>query len=118
MIENKNSSIILHPCPSIRMPNGISYSSRYNNFSIFEEKIFNEIANLLTQTVNDLRKNLDISIIKILRKKLEEKNLLKIDYIEIKNEINLLPIEKKNNSRLFIALYIGKIRIIDNFILY
>tara|TARA_B110000438_G_C15799000_1_gene644214 strand:- start:1549 stop:2382 length:834 start_codon:yes stop_codon:yes gene_type:complete len=118
MIENKNSSIILHPCPSIRMPNGISYSSRYNNFSIFEEKIFNEIANLLMQTVNDLRKNLDISIIKILRKKLEEKNLLKIDYIEIKNEINLLPIEKKNNSRLFIALYIGKIRIIDNFILY
>ena len=118
MLENNRSSIIMHPCPSIRMSNGISYSSRYKKFSISEEKIFNNVANTLMRSISDLRKNFNIKIIKDLKKKLIEGGLKKIDYIQIKNEINLLPTFEKNNSRLFVAFYIGKIRIIDNFILY
>ena len=118
MLENNRSSIIMHPCPSIRMSNGISYSSRYKKFSISEEKIFNNVANTLMRSISDLRKNFNIKIIKDLKKKLIEGGLKKIDYLQIKNEINLLPTFEKNNSRLFVAFYIGKIRIIDNFILY
>jgi pantoate--beta-alanine ligase len=118
MLEINKSSIIMHPCPSIRMSNGISYSSRYKKFSISEEKIFNNVANTLMRSITDLRKNFNIKIIKDLKKKLIEGGLKKIDYIQIKNEINLLPTFEKNNSRLFVAFYIGKIRIIDNFILY
>ena len=118
MLEINKSSIIMHPCPSIRMSNGISYSSRYKKFSISEEKIFNNVANTLMRSISDLRKNFNIKIIKDLKKKLIEGGLKKIDYIQIKNEINLLPAFEKNNSRLFVAFYIGKIRIIDNFILY
>ena len=118
MLEINRSSIIMHPCPSIRMSNGISYSSRYKKFSISEEKIFNNVANTLMRSIGELRKNFNIKIIKDLKKKLIEGGLKKIDYIQIKNEINLLPTFEKNNSRLFVAFYIGKIRIIDNFILY
>jgi pantothenate synthetase len=70
------------------------------------------------QSISDLRKNFNIKIIDDLKKKLIESGLKKIDYLQIKNEINLLPSFEKNNSRLFVAFYIGKIRIIDNFILY
>ena len=43
---------------------------------------------------------------------------IKIDYLEIRDENNLLPSIENKNSRLFLAFYIGSIRIIDNFILY
>ena len=118
MLEINKSSIIMHPCPSIRMSNGISYSSRYKKFSISEEKIFNDVAKTLMRSISDLRKNFNIKVIEDLKKKLIENGLKKIDYLEIKNGINLLPAFEKNNSRLFVAFYIGKIRIIDNFILY
>ena len=39
-------------------------------------------------------------------------------YIEIRNENNLDLTNVSSESRLFIALYIGEIRIIDNFKLY
>ena len=118
MIKNNKSSIIIHPCPSIRMLNGMSYSSRYKKFSIYEKKIFNDVASILMQHITNLRNFFDISIIKNLKKKLEKQGIKKIEYIEIKNEINLQPTSEKEKSRLFIAFYVGKIRIIDNFILY
>ena len=118
MFYNNNSSIVIHSCPSIRMLNGMSYSSRYKKFTICEEKIFNDVANLLMKFVDNIKKNFNIEFLENLQHKLKKKGLNKIDYIEIKNEINLLPATKKNHSRLFIAFYIGKIRIIDNFILY
>ena len=118
MLKDNKSLIVMHSCQSIRMSNGISYSSRYKNFSIPEEKIFNDTANLLMEFINNLRIFFNVHIIEDLFKKLNEGGITKIDYLEIKNEINLLPAFEKNNSRLFVAFYIGKIRIIDNFILY
>ena len=118
MLKDNKSLIVMHSCQSIRMSNGISYSSRYKNFSISEEKIFNDTANLLMEFINNLRIFFNVHIIEDLFKKLNEGGITKIDYLEIKNEINLLPAFEKNNSRLFVAFYIGKIRIIDNFILY
>ena len=118
LIEYNHSSIMMHSCPSVRMVNGMSYSSRYKKFSISQKKIFNEVANLLKRYISELRKKFDIKIIKDLKNELKEKGIEKIDYLEIRNEIDLLPKFEKNNSRLFVAFYIGKIRIIDNYILY
>ena len=118
IIESYGSSILMHSCPSIRMQNGMSYSSRYNKFSIQEERIFNDVSNLLMQCIENLKFFFDIKVLEELKKNLKKIGLEKIDYLEINNEINLLPASKKNNSRLFVAFYIGKIRIIDNFILY
>ena len=114
IIENNKSSIIVHQCPSIRMPNGMSYSSRYKKFTMSEEKIFMNIANILMRIINDLRKNLDPQIIDNLRYELEKAGLEKIDYLEIRDEIKLLSTLKKNNARLFIAVYIENTRLIDN----
>ena len=51
-------------------------------------------------------------------KQILENSINKIDYIEIRNENNLEITDVSYESRLFIALYIGEIRIIDNFKLY
>lgn len=118
LIEYNHSSITMHSCPSVRMVNGMSYSSRYRKFSISQKKIFNEIANLLIRYVSRLKKTFDIKIIRDLKNELKGKGIEKIEYLEIRNEINLLSKFEKHNSRLFVAFYIDKIRIIDNYILY
>ena len=51
-------------------------------------------------------------------KDLSNININKIDYFEIRDEDNLSVTDDYSHSRLFIALYIDEIRIIDNFKLY
>jgi len=51
----------------------------------------------------------------IKKKELEKKFNVKIDYLEVRNEKNLTTLNKKKKNRLFIAYYINKVRLIDNF---
>ena len=53
----------------------------------------------------------------ILKKKKEliKKFNLNIEYLEIRNKKNLQPTYKIKNSKIFIAYYLNKIRLIDNF---
>ena len=118
LIENKYTSTSIHLCPSIRMMNGMSYSSRYKNFSIIENKLFNNVADILMKYIAIIKIFFDIAVIKDLSKQISNLGIKKIDYIEIKNEINLSSSFKKNQARLFVAFYIGTTRIIDNFVLY
>ena len=59
-------------------------------------------------------KNLLLSMKKII-KKLEHLYKIKIDYLEFRNEKDLKLSKSKEKYRLFVAYYIGKIRLIDNF---
>jgi pantothenate synthetase len=61
--------------------------------------------------------NLDINeTISFVRKNLEKVGIKNIDYIDIRNNDNLKNITNndKSNARLFIAIYIDEIRLIDN----
>ena len=40
---------------------------------------------------------------------------IKFDYLELRNIFNLKVSNKVKNSKLFIAYYINKVRLIDNF---
>ena len=52
------------------------------------------------------------------KKELSKININKIDYLEIRDEKNLEITSNYDHARLFIAVFIDKIRIIDNFKLY
>ena len=93
-------------------------SSRYNNFSLKEKKILDNIAIKINLCVKELRKNINLSFLEKLNQELQYYDVNKIDYLEIREEENLQLTERKTKARLFIAFYLGKIRIIDNFILY
>jgi len=118
LIENNNFPILIHPCISIRMSNGMSFSSRYNNFNLLQEKIFNIAAGKIMVSLSELKMKADVKIVEKLKEQLKEININKIDYLEIRDENNLLPSVENKNSRLFLAFYINNIRIVDNFILY
>ena len=40
---------------------------------------------------------------------------IKIEYLEIRNKFNLSKQFNRNNFKLFVAFYINKVRLIDNF---
>ncbi len=118
IIENDNLAILIHPCISIRMSNGMSFSSRYNNFNSLQEKIFDNAASKIMISLSELKMKINVNILEKLKEQLKKINVNEIDYLEIRDENNLLPSIENKNSRLFLAFYIGSIRIIDNFILY
>ena len=51
----------------------------------------------------------------ITKTKLENLYKIKIDYLEVRNEKNLKISNLHNKCRLFVAYFINKIRLIDNF---
>ena len=116
--EISKHQIIIEPCSSVRAANGMSFSSRYTNFTLVQKNIFDKIANEIMNCVNILKKKIDYSVIKKLKKDLLDLTIVKIDYIEIRDEKSLELTNIKNNARLFVAFYIDRIRIVDNFILY
>ena len=118
IVEKEKLPILIHPCNSVRMLNGISFSSRYKNFQPSQEKDLDKAANKIMNSVLELKKKIDLTILENLKEELININIKKIDYLEIRDEINLLPIIENQKARLFVAFYIDDIRIIDNFILY
>ena len=118
LIKKNNLPIQLIDCPSVRSKNGMSLSSRYNNFNTNQEILFNKISLKINDCVNLLKKQIDINNLKNLNQYLEEDKKIKVDYLEVRDDDELLLTQKNKNARLFISFYIEDIRIIDNFKLY
>ena len=118
LIKKNNLPIQLIDCPSVRSKNGMSLSSRYNNFNTNQEILFNQISLKINDCVNLLKKQIDINNLKNLNQYLEEDKKIKVDYLEVRDDDELLLTQKNINARLFISFYIEDIRIIDNFKLY
>ena len=118
LIKKNNLPIQLIDCPSVRSKNGMSLSSRYNNFNTNQEILFNQISLKVNDCVNLLKKQIDINNLKNLNQYLEKDKKIKVDYLEVRDDDELLLTQKNKNARLFISFYIEDIRIIDNFKLY
>jgi len=115
-LSNKYQIKIVN-CPIIRDKNKLALSTRNVLLSKKNYFIATLIANYLSNSKKKLnRKNLSASL-KVTIKKLENLYQIKIDYLEIRNEKNLQISNPNGKCRLFIAYYIGKIRLIDNFLL-
>ncbi len=71
------------------------------NLSIFKKKLYKR------KNINDLI-NLKI-------KEFNNLNNIKVEYLELRNKFNLQKSFKIKNSKIFIAYFIKKIRLIDNF---
>ena len=118
LVKIKNHNIKIVSCPSIRDDRGMSLSSRNSKFTNDQSKIFNQLGSKIYEFINLCKKKSSNINLDNFKKQILENNINKIDYIEIRNENNLEITDVSYESRLFIALYIGEIRIIDNFKLY
>ena len=103
-------------CKTIRDKNYVALSSR--NFLLTKKNlsIAGKIARKLKSFKNKIKNNHNFKkkVIDIKFKLINEYNI-KLDYLELRNEKDLSIFKKKNRFRLFIAYYINKVRLIDNF---
>ena len=118
MVRIKKLNINIIPCSSVRDKNGMSLSSRNSNFSLDQSEIFEKLGKKILLLVESLKqKNLKVNLNEF-KKELSKININKIDYLEIRDENNLELTNNCDKARLFVAVFIGNIRIIDNFKLY
>jgi len=100
-------------CKTIRMKNGLAYSSRNE---LLNQKSIKESASLISKL-----KKLFIQIKKDLNNKFIINNFMNkyksfnIEYLELRNKDNLSKKISKKNVKIFIAFYMDGIRLIDNF---
>ena len=96
----------------------MSFASRNSNFTKDQYNIFRKLSEIIHNFINSLINNKTNIDFESLRKNLNKINITKIDYLEIRTEKDLEITNNYKGARLFIALYIDQIRIIDNFKLY
>ena len=111
----KKFKIKIISCKTIRNNNLVAYSSRNVHLNKNEIKKTSILINKIKKFYNLLKKDFTlISQLKFLRNDIKN-YCTKIEYLEIRNKINLSKKINKKNFKIFVAFYIGNIRLIDNF---
>ena len=119
MVRDLNIDIEIIGCPIIREEDGIAKSSRNTYLSLEERKvatILNKSLNLAKEKIQSGERNA-VNIIEVIENNIKSEKLAKIDYIEIVDSNSLEEVKEISKSILVaIAVFIGKTRLIDNFI--
>lgn len=120
MVRDLNFDLEIVGCPIIREPDGLAKSSRNTYLSADERKaalILSKSIELGKELVANGEKNAQ-NIIKAMTDKINTEPLARIDYVNVVDALNIEPIDVIQGETLVaIAVYIGKTRLIDNFII-
>ena len=114
-IKKKHNSNVI-ACKTVRNSNKLALSSRNILLNSQELKVASKIAQNLSYFKKKLKKIKDIQ--NLLNEKKNELNNtfnVRVEYLELRNSINLKKANKIKNSRIFISYYLNKVRLIDNY---
>lgn len=119
MVKDLNFDIKITGCPIIREEDGLAKSSR-NTYLNPEERqaalVLSKAVNCGKRLVNDGEKN-SAAILREMKSIIENEPLARIDYVEIVDMNTMRNIDTiKGDVLCAMAVYIGKTRLIDNFI--
>ena len=119
MVKDLNFDLEIIGCPIIREADGLAKSSRNTYLSEEERKaalVLSQAVKLGQQMANDGEKSAD-KIVSAMKKVIEAEPLAKIDYVKAVDAASIVPVsEMKPQVLVAMAVYIGKTRLIDNFI--
>lgn len=118
MVKDLNFDINIVGCPIVREEDGLAKSSRNVYLNPKERKAALCLSKAINvgKTLANTETNAD-KIKSEMRKIIEAEPLAKIDYIEIVDNDTMQPVSKmKENTLAAMAVFIGKTRLIDNFI--
>ena len=114
-IENKYKSKII-ACKIIRNKDKLALSSRNSLLKLHYLKIAGKLAkNLISYKKKFNKKQILKSNLNLKRKQLSNLYKVDIEYLELRDIFRLNISNTTKNSKIFIAYYINKIRLIDNF---
>lgn len=120
MVKDLNFNIEIVGCPIIREADGLAMSSRNTYLSKEERKaalVLNRSLNMAKLAITNGEKKTE-KIKEIIYSEIEKEPLARVDYIEIVDSESLQSVDSINKPVLTaIAVYIGKTRLIDNFII-
>ncbi|WP_270961768.1 pantoate--beta-alanine ligase [Campylobacter upsaliensis] len=120
MVEDLNLDLEIEICPIIREKDGLAKSSRNVYLNEAERKAALVLSRAIFLGENLIQKGERESkiILQAMREELQKESLAKIDYIELVNPKTMQNLERIEDSALgALAVYIGKTRLIDNFLL-
>lgn len=120
MVRDLNMDIEIVGCPIIREEDGLAKSSRNTYLNEAERKAALVLSRAVFSGENMLKNGERDAgtILKAMRKIIEEEPLAKIDYVEMVDADTIEPLTKAEGRVLTaMAVYIGKTRLIDNFIM-
>ena len=113
---NKKYSSKIIQCKTIRDKNKIALSSRNLLLDKNELNLARSISKNLISFKKNLIKKKDVQkLISLKRKELNIFKKIKIEYFELWNRSTLKKTFDTKNSKIFIAYYLNKIRLIDNY---
>lgn len=120
MVKDLNFDLEIIGCPIVREKDGLAKSSRNTYLNATERKaalILSKAISLGKEMVKNGERS-SAAVIKAMTEKIETEPLAKIDYVNIVNAENIEPVDTISGSILAaIAVYIGKTRLIDNFMI-
>tara|TARA_Y100000589_G_C27035883_1_gene581028 strand:- start:191 stop:1003 length:813 start_codon:yes stop_codon:yes gene_type:complete len=112
----KNFQTKIIPCKTIRSKNKLALSSRNILLTKNDLSKAGKIAKDLLIFKKKLNKKKDLTdLISKKKNELKKKYDIKMDYFELRNTKDLKLTNKTINAKIFIAYYINKVRLIDNF---
>ena len=111
LVKDLNFNLEILSVETVREPSGLALSSRNQRLST-DNKIK---ASMIYKVLNEIKIN--PKIIEEKKRELLENGFEKIDYLEIRNEDNLklnMDLISSKKRRIFIAVYLEGVRLIDN----
>lgn len=117
MIKSEGLNVEIIACPIVRAVDGLALSSRNKLLTEAERKAAPEIFTTLVESVEFASSHSVEETKKFVIDKINSIPGFKIEYYEIVNGENLLPVDQWDEAEFIvgcITVYVGKIRLIDN----
>ena len=118
MVQDLNFVITIVGCPIIREEDGLAKSSRNTYLNPEERKAALCLSKAVKKGQEIIKAGIDAEeVLSAMRDIINAEPLAKIDYVSMVDALNMQPVDKADrNALVAMAVYIGKTRLIDNFI--
>lgn len=118
MVQDLNFDITIVGCPIIREEDGLAKSSRNTYLNPEERKAALCLSKAVKKGQEIIKPGIDAEeVLSAMRDIINAEPLAKIDYVSMVDALNMQPVDKADRNVLVaMAVYIGKTRLIDNFI--
>ena len=111
--KNEKINVKIIGCKTIREKKGIPYSSRNLLLTKNNTNIASKVYRLIKRNKNYIIKNK--TFLKKIKNQILNLDIEKLEYLKLIDVNKIIkPFKKKKNYRIFIAYYLGSVRLIDN----